>query len=283
MAEAIFSIIDVCKENIISRGELEIMDVVMHDNFNIDKSDEKISKLFQNLDIHGDGKISKEHWVASWDSICTLLPDLAQISKDQFHKKVRSMFPVCEVTQAPLYATGGVSTFFSKPLYGTPGTRERADCVFFGCPFDSGSTYRSGCRFGPRKIREASQMLLTNCTSDYAPWMDKYFGKMRVYDAGDAQPTPFDLLLAVNQIYLYAKVLWNTSTRLIGLGGDHTLSWSLLAAARDLTNGPVAVIHLDAHLDTGDEYLGSKLSHGTSLGRAGASGCIDFSRLVGRE
>ena len=159
------------------------------------------------------------------------------------------------------------------------GQRPPADCVFFGCPFDAGSTYRSGLRFGPKKIREVSQMLLTDSSNDFAPWMGKNFGRMKVFDAGDTAPTPFDLITAVGQIYVCAKVLWNTSKKVIAIGGDHTLSWSFLAAARDKNNGKaVPIIHLDAHLDTGDEYLGSKLSHGTALGRAGAGGCIDFQK-----
>ena len=46
---------------------------------------------------------------------------------------------------------------------------------------------------------------------------------------------------------------------MIGIGGDHCLSWSYLRAARDKVGGPVALVHLDAHLDTGDEYHGNKL------------------------
>merc|ERR1712088_656474 len=89
----------------------------------------------------------------------------------------------------------------------------------------------------------------------------------------------FDLITAVGQIYVCAKVLWNTSKKVVAIGGDHTLSWSFLAAARDKNEGkPVPIIHFDAHLDTGSEYLGSKLSHGTALGRAGAGGCIDFEK-----
>ena len=122
-------------------------------------------------------------------------------------------------------------------------------------------------------------MLLTDCNNDYASWIDKKFGTMKIFDAGDCAPTPFDLITAVGQIYVYTKVLWNTSKKVVAIGGDHTLSWSFLAAARDQNGGkPVPIIHFDAHLDTGDEYLGSKLSHGTALGRAGAGGCIDFEK-----
>ena len=77
---------------------------------------------------------------------------------------------------------------------------------------------------------------------------------------GDAAATPFDILTAMNQVTLFAKKLWNSSKTVIGIGGDHALTWCLLRAARDHNDGqPVAVVHLDSHLDTGDLYHGNKL------------------------
>ena len=67
-------------------------------------------------------------------------------------------------------------------------------------------------------------------------------------------------MVAMNQCYLYAKKLWNTSKKVIGIGGDHSLSWCILRAARDHTGGPVALINLDAHYDTVDEYAGERLT-----------------------
>jgi agmatinase len=246
-----------------------------HKPLDIDHSDERVTELYKELNLDEDGSISKEEWVENWDKICEAVPDLVA---EKFAKRMDELFHIDGPKEVPLYATGGISTFFSKPVYGKPGNRPPADCVFFGCPFDAGSTYRSGSRFGPKVIRECSQMLLTNCGSDYAPWADKNFGKLRIYDGGDTAPTPFDLMTAVKQIYVYTKVLWNTSSKLVAVGGDHTLSWSFLAAARDKYCRPLPMIHLDAHLDTGTEYLGSKLSHGTALGRAGAGGCINYER-----
>ena len=84
---------------------------------------------------------------------------------------------------------------------------------------------------------------------------------MKIYDAGDVLGNPFNMLTAMNQTYLYAKKLWNTSSRVIGIGGDHSLSWCILRAARDVTGQPVALINLDASFDTVDEYHhGGKLT-----------------------
>merc|ERR1719431_2335644 len=169
-------------------------------------------------------------------------------------------------------------SFYKLPLYPTkPDEREGADCVFFGCPFDSSSTYRMGARFGPAAVRRASQMT----SFKYAPWFDKSYENFKIYDAGDAAATPFDIMTAMNQVYLFTKRLWNSSKIVIGIGGDHALTWCLLRAARDFNDGqPVALVHLDSHLDTGDEYHGNKLSHGTALRRAMEDGCIDVDHSI---
>jgi len=275
-AGAIFDGLDICKDGAVTLGELELVDILNHHlPLDIDHSDARVQKLFGELDLDKNNTISKEEFVQNWDKILEYMPHLGE---EHFCSRLSTLFHSSGPREAPLYAKGGVSTFFHKPLYGRED-RPPADCVFFGCPFDAGSTYRSGLRFGPKKIREVSQMLLTDCNNDYAPWIDRNLGKMKIFDAGDCAPTPFDLITAVGQIYVFTKVLWNTSKKLVAIGGDHTLSWCFLAAARDKNGGkPVPIIHFDAHLDTGDEYLGSKLSHGTALGRAGAGGCIDFAK-----
>jgi len=276
-AEAIFDELDFCKDGAVTKGELELVDILNHHlPLDIDHSDARVQALFGDLDKDEDNTINKEEFVENWDKILEHMPHLGHENVSQ---NLCKLFHSRGPQDAPLYAKGGVSTFFHKPLYGRPGERPQADCVFYGCPFDAGSTYRSGLRFGPKKIREVSQMLLTDCKNDYASWTGKNFGEMKIFDAGDCAPTPFDLITAVGQIYVFNKVLWNTSKKVVAIGGDHTLSWSFLAAARDHNNGkPLPIIHFDAHLDTGDEYLGSKLSHGTALGRAGAGGCIDFGK-----
>ena len=131
-----------------------------------------------------------------------------------------------------------------------------ADCVFFGNPYDAATTYRMGARFGPAAVRKVSQTLAFN----YSPYFEKDYSKMRIYDAGDSAGNPFNILTAMNQTYLYAKKLWNSSSRVIGIGGDHSLSWCILRAARDVTGGPVALVNLDAHFDTVDEYQGGRLT-----------------------
>ena len=128
--------------------------------------------------------------------------------------------------------------------------------VFFGSPYDAATTFRMGARFGPQAVRQQSQTVAFN----YSPDHDRDYSGLRIYDAGDAVADPFNILLAMNQTYLFAKKLWNTSERVIGVGGDHSLSWCMLRAARDHVGGPVALINLDAHYDTVDVYCGNRLT-----------------------
>ena len=77
-----------------------------------------------------------------------------------------------------------------------------------------------GARFGPAAVRKVSQTLAFN----YSPYFEKDYSKMRIYDAGDSAGNPFNILTAMNQTYLYAKKLWNTSHRVIGAAHNITIS-----------------------------------------------------------
>ncbi|WP_336631625.1 MULTISPECIES: agmatinase [unclassified Microbacterium] len=146
----------------------------------------------------------------------------------------------------------------------------RADVAVVGAPFDAGVSYRSGARFGPAHIREASRLL-----RPYNPAVDVHpFGAQQVADAGDMAINPYDIATAVAQIEAAARELAGVADRLLVLGGDHTIALPLLRAVAD-RHGPVAVVHFDAHLDTWDTYFGAPITHGTPFRRASEEGLID--------
>lgn len=151
---------------------------------------------------------------------------------------------------------------------------EHADIVVAGVPFDSGVSYRSGARFGPTHIREASRLL-----RPYHPALDvSPFEVAQVADAGDIAVNPFDIREAIETIQAAAYDLTSDGTRLVTLGGDHTISLPLLRAAAE-RHGPVALLHFDAHLDTWDTYFGAEYTHGTPFRRAFEEGIIDTEAL----
>jgi agmatinase len=152
-----------------------------------------------------------------------------------------------DATRMPRYA--GPATFARLPR-----TDEvpQTDVAVVGVPFDSGVSYRPGARFGPAHIRAASKLLRT-----YHPRLGvEPFAVQQVADAGDIAVNPFDIAEAITTIERASDELRDGGTKLITLGGDHTIALPLLRSLnRD--HGPIAVLHFDAHLDTWDTYFGA--------------------------
>lgn len=165
----------------------------------------------------------------------------------------------------PRYA--GIRTFARLPTLEQAG---RADVAILGAPYDGGTSFRPGARFGPAGIREASVLLRPyNEALDVAP-----FAEAQVADAGDAGPDPFDIGAAHAAIRAAAGDLHAAGTRVLGLGGDHSVALPLMRAAAE-RHGALSLLQLDAHTDTWDEYFGHEVSHGTIMRRAAEEGVID--------
>ncbi len=151
---------------------------------------------------------------------------------------------------------------------------ERADVAVVGVPFDSGVSYRPGARFGPAAVREASRLL-----RPYHPELDvSPFAEQQVVDAGDIAVNPFNIGEAIETLQQEAEALQADGTRLVTVGGDHTIALPLLRAVAK-QHGPVALLHFDAHLDTWDTYFGEPYTHGTPFRRASEEGILDTSAL----
>ena len=101
---------------------------------------------------------------------------------------------------------------------------DSADIAVVGIPFDAGTSYRPGARFGPSHIRESSRLL-----RPYNPAQDaKPFALAQVVDAGDIAVNPFNIDEAVTQINEAMTELLNTGARVLTLGGDHTIAYPIL-------------------------------------------------------
>ena len=137
------------------------------------------------------------------------------------------------------------------------------DVAVVGVPFDTGTSYRPGARFGPAAVRQGSRLL--------RPWHPALqvgpLTEQQVADAGDIACNPFDITEAVGQIEAAAAELLSEAGHLLALGGDHTIAYPLLRATKQRF-GPVALVHFDAHLDTWDTYFGAPYTHGTPFRRA---------------
>ena len=163
-------------------------------------------------------------------------------------------------TVVPRYS--GPSTFARLPEL-----RDVEDCdvAIIGVPFDAGTSYRPGARFGPQSVRQASRQLRTN----YHPNYDvEPFKVQQVADAGDIACNPFDIDEAIKQIEKGSTELLQKVGSIVTIGGDHTIALPLLRSINKKVGGPVALVHFDAHLDTWDTYFGAPYTHGTPFRRA---------------
>ncbi len=162
----------------------------------------------------------------------------------------------------------GIPTFMRLPA-----TRalDGVDVAIVGVPFDSSATFRSGARFGPRRIREASTMIWGyNRVLDVAPAR-----VLSIVDYGDISVVPVDIRTTMAHITQEVAHILSAGTRVITLGGDHSISLPLLRA-HATHFGELALIHFDAHPDMWDEeFEGQPYSHGTPFRRALEEGLMD--------
>jgi agmatinase len=154
----------------------------------------------------------------------------------------------------------GVRTFMRAPH-----TLDLAgvDAAVYGIPFDTATTYRTGTRFGPEAIRSASALL-----RPYNPALEvNVVETLSVVDYGDVPVSPGDTQRTYGQIEEALAPLVEAGVFPLGLGGDHSVT---LAELRVLArkHGPLALLQLDAHGDTWDEYFGQRYFHGTTFLRA---------------
>nr|WP_198167670.1 agmatinase [Microbispora sp. ATCC PTA-5024] len=177
-------------------------------------------------------------------------------------------------TEVPRFA--GSPTFARLPR--VDEVRDYSVAVL-GAPFDGGTSFRPGARFGPAAVRQASR----NLRPAYHPDLDVApYRRVQVVDAGDVPCNPFSIDEALEQIDRHAAGLVSDRHRLITVGGDHTVALPLLRAVNRV-HGPVALVHFDAHLDTWDTYFGASRTHGTVFRRAFEEGLLveDHSIHVG--
>jgi len=165
----------------------------------------------------------------------------------------------------------GIPTFGKRP-YVQDWDKIDADVAILGAPFDFGCQYRSGARFGPRAIREASTLFSFGHAGAYDHEDDAtYLGEdVRIVDLGDAdiihtqtKESHANIERGVRQI-LQAKALP------VVLGGDHSINIPCINAFREdcAENGPLHVVQIDAHLDFVDERHGVRFGHGNPMRRA---------------
>jgi guanidinopropionase len=170
-----------------------------------------------------------------------------------------------------------------SPRFGDVATLLRAPRVppragihiaLVGVPFDLGTNYRTGARGGPAAVREASRTIrLVHPTSRIAP-----FDLCQVADVGDVAINAMDLAASLAAIEAFFQRLHGLGITPISVGGDHTIPLPILRAYAK--QQPVGLVQFDAHPDTLDTLMGTRINHATTFRRAVEEGLIDPGRAV---
>lgn len=167
---------------------------------------------------------------------------------------------------------GQPPTFMRLPYLRDPGV---LDVALLGIPYDGGTSYRTGARYGPRHIRDQSSLIRPwNPALKVAP-----FERLRVADYGDVDVAPVSIEATFVAIERDVSALVQASVTPLSVGGDHSVTLPILRALAR-RHGPLALVHFDAHPDTWDEYFGSKHFHGTTFRRAVEEGLVDGRRII---
>ena len=149
------------------------------------------------------------------------------------------------------------------------------DIAFVGVPYDGAVTNRPGARHGPREVRNASSMMRTiHPTTRVNPY--------ELYRVGDGGDVPFTRLYepeaAHQDIERFISGFEKEGVLPLAVGGDHSVTLPVLRAL--VSDEPVGLIHIDAHTDTWDEFMGSRYSHGAPFRRAVEERLIDPRRTI---
>lgn len=175
----------------------------------------------------------------------------------------------------------GVCTFCRYPMLEQVAPEHSpVDWAVWGAPFDGGTTFRPGARFGPRAIREASQYVKPYHLAHDITVTDH----LSIADAGDAPTRMFSCEANASEMASFAESLGDPKrTRLLAVGGDHSIALANIRATwrrRGSPKGGLALLHFDSHLDTVDSTNQERYSHASPFIRAIEEGLIDPKRML---
>ena len=162
----------------------------------------------------------------------------------------------------------GHCTFGKRPIC-TDWNAIDADVAVLGIPYDMGTQYRSGARFGPRAIREASTLFSFGHGGAYDHEDDVTYlplDKVRIVDVGDADMVHTDTVRSHANAELAVRKILERGAMPVVLGGDHAINIPCVRAFSE--HGPIHIVQIDAHLDFVDVRHGVREGHGNPMRRA---------------
>ena len=161
-----------------------------------------------------------------------------------------------------------------------PASYKGADVIIVGAPIDSGTSHRSGAKFGPQAIRGGDYLPHDGSRPHLALRTDG-LKDLKVLDAGDLLMPGGDLVASLAVLREATEKISRAGIIPVVLGGDHSIASADVAGiAEHLGKGKVSMIHFDAHADTGDLQFGALVGHGTPMRRLIDSGYVRGDRFL---
>ena len=198
----------------------------------------------------------------------------SDVSDPLFQKALSVLFSGGDRRRLPY---SGVPTFLAAPY--RPEAPDLADfggldVAMIGVPMDLGVTNRPGARFGPRAVRTIERVGPYNHVLKIAPQAE-----CKAADVGDVPfRTRYSLESCLEDIEAFYDKVAAAGVRPLSVGGDHSVTYPILKALG--RKRPLALVHIDAHCDTGGTYDGSKFHHGAPFRLAVLDGAIDPARTI---
>ncbi|MQA12150.1 MAG: agmatinase [Pseudonocardiaceae bacterium] len=158
-------------------------------------------------------------------------------------------------SRGPQPAFAGINTFLKTPYCEDVHGIGQYDVAFVGAPFDMGTTYRSGCRFGPQAVRRISAVY-DSYSLDLAVDLSE---ELKICDAGDIFVIPSNIEKTFDQIDLAVSHIANEEVFPVIVGGDHSIGYPDVRALAKHVDGKVGIIHFDRHIDIQERDMDERM------------------------
>lgn len=145
---------------------------------------------------------------------------------------------------------------------GSSADYSSAKIITVGAPMDYTCSYRPGTRFGPQRIRDVSY-----CLEEYSIYQDSDIRDVPFFDCGDLDLVPGDVSASLERIEHAVKEIYDDNKLPFFLGGEHLISLPLIHESYRRFGDELVLIHMDAHADLRESYLGIGNSHASVIRR----------------
>jgi agmatinase len=174
-------------------------------------------------------------------------------------------------------AFAGINTFLRAPYCENIRDVSKYDVAIIGAPFDMGTTYRAGCRFGPQAVRRISA-LYDGLSSDMGVDLVE---ELNLCDAGDIFVIPSNLEKSFDQIDRAVSFVHEKGVFPVVIGGDHSIGYPDVRAIAPHIDGKVGIIHLDRHIDIQERDMDERMHttpwfHATNIPNAPPSNLVQM-------